>query len=89
MKFTIEINEDQLSRYKELMEERVVQLEDIRERTKVHINKPKSLEKDPIYKEQSYNFVIAGIEANDIKDKIFDKVYKQWQKQNTKALKDC
>lgn len=78
MKFTIEINPEQLSRYEELTNQRIVQMSDIKERQKLYSN-PKKLSKDPIYKEQSYNFVIAGIEANDIKDKIFDKVYKQWQ----------
>lgn len=88
MKFTIEINEEQLARYEELTNQRLEHLSDIKERQKLYSN-PKKLAKDPIYKEQSYNFVIAGIEANDIKDKIFDKVYKQWQTQNTKTLKDC
>lgn len=88
MKFTIEINEEQLARFEDLTNQRLEHLSDIKERQKLYSN-PKKLAKDPIYKEQSYNFVIAGIEANDIKDKIFDKVYKQWQTQNTKTLKDC
>lgn len=88
MKFTIELNPEQLSRYEELTNQRLEQMKDIKERQKLYSN-PKKLAKDPIYKEQSYNFVIVGIEANDIKDKIFDKVYKQWQEQNTKTLKDC
>ena len=88
MKFTIDINPEQLARYEELTNQRIVQMSDIKERQKLYSN-PKKLAKDLIYKEQSYNFVIAGIEANDIKDKIFDKVYKQWQKQNTETLKDC
>lgn len=88
MKFTIDINPDQLARYEELTNQRIVQMSDIKVRQKLFSN-PKKLAKDLIYNEQSYNFVIAGIEANDIKDKIFDKVYRQWQTQNTETLKDC
>lgn len=84
MKITIDINPEQLSRYEELTNQRVEQLKDINERQKLY-NNPKKLAKDLIYKEQSYNFVIAGIEANDIKDKIFDKVFAEWQNgKNTK-----
>ena len=84
MKITIDINPEQLARYEELTEQRVEHLKDINERQKLYTN-PKKLAKDPIYKEQSYNFVIAGIEANDIKDKIFDKVFAKWQTgKNTK-----
>lgn len=78
MKITIEINPEQLARFEDLTNQRLEQMKDIKERQKLYSN-PKKLAKDPIYKEQSYNFVIAGIEANDIKDKIFDKVYKEWQ----------
>ena len=84
MKFTIEINEEQLSRYEDLTNQRLEQMKDIKERQKLYKN-PKKLAKDPIYKDQSYNFVIAGIEANDIKDKIFAKVFEKWQTgKNTK-----
>ena len=84
MKITIDLNPEQLSRYEDLTNQRLEQMKDIKERQKLYSN-PKKLTKDLIYKEQSYNFVIAGIEANDIKDKIFDKVYKQWQTgKNTK-----
>lgn len=82
MKITIDLNPEQLSRYEDLTNQRLEQMKDIKERQKLYSN-PKKLAKDLIYKEQSYNFVIAGIEANDIKDKIFDKVYKEWQKQNS------
>lgn len=82
MKITIDLNPEQLSRYEELTNQRLEQMKDIKERQKLYTN-PKKLAKDLIYKEQSYNFVIAGVEANDIKDKIFVKVYKEWQKQNS------
>lgn len=80
MKLTIDIDEKQLSHYEELMNERVDLLKEMHERLDKYKKNIKKAEKDLIYKEKSYNFVIAGIEANDIKDKLFQKVLEEWKK---------
>ena len=80
MKLTINIDEDKLKRYEELMTERVDLLKEMHERLAKYKQNIKKAEKDLIYKEKSYNFVIAGIEANDIKDKLFQKVLEEWKK---------
>lgn len=80
MKLTIDIDENQLTHYEELMNERVDLLKEMHERLSKYKQNIKKAEKDLIYKEKSYNFVIAGVEANDIKDKLFVKVLEEWKK---------
>lgn len=80
MKLTIDIDDKQLSHYEELMNERVDLIKEMHERSSKYKQNIKKAEKDLIYKEKSYNFVIAGIEANDIKDKLFVKVLEEWKK---------
>ena len=86
MKLTINIDEDKLKRYEELMTERVDLLKEMHERLAKYKKNVKKAEKDLIYKEKSYNFVIAGIEANDIKDKLFQKVFEEWNKKSQKSI---
>ena len=74
MKLTIDLTEDQLQRYKELESERKERAISMRERMPMFKGNMKKLEKDIIYKEESYHFVLAGIEMNDIRDKVFEKV---------------
>lgn len=74
MKLTIELTEDQLQHYKELEVERKERANSMRERMPMFKGDMKKLEKDVIYKEDSYKFVLAGIEMNDIRDKVFEKV---------------
>lgn len=84
MKITIDIDESKLQQYEESVNERVELLKTMHERIPLYKN-PKKLEKDVIYKEASYNFVIKGIEANDIKDKIFKGIFDKWKKSQKKA----
>ena len=84
MKLTINVQEDQLQAYKESQEKRTELLKTMHERMPLY-KSPKKLEKDVIYKDASYNFVIAGIEANDIKDKIFQQVFEEWKKSQKQA----
>lgn len=79
MKFTLEIDEAQLQKYQESQDKRVELLKTMHERMPLY-KTPKKLEKDVVYREASYNFVIAGIEANDIKDKVFQQVFEEWKK---------
>lgn len=79
MKFTLEIDEAQLKKYQESQDKRIELLKTMHERMPLYKN-PKKLEKDVVYREASYNFVIAGIEANDIKDKVFQQVFEEWKK---------
>lgn len=79
MKFTLEIDEAQLKKYQESQEHRTELLKTMHERMPLY-KTPKKLEKDVVYREASYNFVIAGIEANDIKDKVFQQVFEEWKK---------
>ena len=79
MKITIDIDESKLQQYEESVNERAELLKTMHERIPLY-KTPKKLEKDVIYKEASYNFVIKGIEANDIKDKIFEQIYNEWKK---------
>lgn len=79
MKFTLEIDEAQLQKYQESQDKRVELLKTMHERIPLY-KTPKKLEKDVVYREASYNFVIAGIEANDIKDKVFQQVFEEWKK---------
>lgn len=83
MKLTIDIDEKQLTHYEELMSERVDLLKEMHERLSKYKQNMKKAEKDLIYKEKSYNFVVAGIEANDIKDKLFVKVLEEWKKKKS------
>ena len=78
MKLTIEIDESDLQTYEESVNERIELTKTMQERIPLYKN-PKKLEKDVIYKEASYNFVIKGIEANDIKDKIFQVILDKWK----------
>lgn len=82
MKLTITIDESTLQQFETLRSERMELMKTMHERIPMYKGKPKKLEKDPVYKEASYNFVIKGIEANDIKDKIFDKVFEEWKTQS-------
>lgn len=75
MKITIEIDESNLQHYVELNDKRKELLNTMHERMPLYKGKPKELEKDLIYKDASYEFVIAGIEQNDIRDKVFRKVF--------------
>ena len=77
MKITIEVEESQLQQYEDLNKERTELLKTMHERIPLYKN-PKKLEKDVVYKDASYRFVIAGIEANDIKDKVYQKVFEEW-----------
>lgn len=79
MKFTLEIDEAQLQKYQESQDKRIELLKTMHERMPLY-KTPKKLEKDVVYREASYNFVIAGIEANDIKDKVFQQVFEEWKK---------
>lgn len=79
MKFTLEIDEAQLQKYQESQDKRTELLKTMHERMPLY-KTPKKLEKDVVYREASYNFVIAGIEANDIKDKVFQQVFEEWKK---------
>lgn len=83
MKITIELDESNLQRYEELNKERTELLKTMHERMPLYKN-PKKLEKDVVYKDASYRFVIAGIEANDIKDKVYQKVFEEWTKSQSK-----
>lgn len=80
MKLTIDIDDKQLTHYEELINERVDLLKEMHERLDKYKKNIKKAEKDLIYKQKSYDFVIAGIEANDIKDKLFLKVLEEWKK---------
>ena len=80
MKLTIDIDDKQLTHYEELINERVDLLKEMHERLDKYKKNIKKAEKDLIYKQKSYDFVIAGIEANDIKDKLFLKVIEEWKK---------
>lgn len=82
MKVTIEIDESKLKRYDELAEERKLKQKDMHERIGLYKGKIKKLEKDVIYKQASYEFIIAGIEQNDIRDKIFEQIYKACTESN-------
>lgn len=77
MKITIDIDESKLKYYNELSDKRKDLLNTMHERMRLYKN-PKKLEKDVVYKDASYRFVIAGIEANDIKDKVYQKVFERW-----------
>jgi len=79
MKITIEVDESQFTTYDELHKEREELLKAMHERLSKYKGNPKKAEKDVIYKESSYNFVIKGIEANDIKDKMFKQIYEAWK----------
>ena len=79
MKITLEVDESQFTIYDELHKEREELLKDMHERLSKYKGNPKKAEKDVIYKEASYNFVIKGIEANDIKDKMFKQIYEAWK----------
>lgn len=78
MKITIEVEESQLQKYQESQDKRIELLKTMHERMPLY-KTPKKLEKDVVYREASYNFVIAGIEANDIKDKVFQQVFEKWK----------
>lgn len=78
MKITIEIDESNLQHYIELKDKRKELLNAMHERMPLHKGNPKKLEKDVVYKQASYDFVIAGIEQNDIRDKVFGKVFEAW-----------
>lgn len=80
----IEVSESDLQKYQELMDERMELMNTMHERIPLHKGNVKKLEKDPIYKDASYNFVIKGIEANDIKDKLWQKAYDEWKGKNEK-----
>lgn len=82
MKITIDIDESNLQRYVELNDKRKELLNTMHERMPLCKGNPKKLEKDVVYKEASYDFVIAGIEANDIKDKVFQQVFEVWTNMN-------
>ena len=84
MKFTLEIDEAQLQKYQESQDKRIELLKTMHERMPLY-KTPKKLEKDVVYREASYNFVIAGIEANDIKDKVFQQVFEEWKKSQKEA----
>lgn len=79
MKITLEVDESQFTTYDELHKEREELLKAMHERLSKYKGNPKKAEKDVIYKESSYNFVIKGIEANDIKDKMFKQIYEAWK----------
>ena len=78
MKIAIEVEESELQKYEDLNKERNELLKTMHERMRLYKN-PKKLEKDVVYKDASYRFVIAGIEANDIKDKVYQKVFERWK----------
>jgi hypothetical protein len=78
MKITINIDESELKNYLELNDKRKDLLNTMHERIPLYNGNPKKLEKDVVYKDASYNFVIAGVEQNDIRDKVFKKVFEVW-----------
>lgn len=82
MKITIDIDESNLQHYVELNDKRKELLNTMHERMPLYKGNPKKLEKDVVYKQASYDFVIAGIEQNDIRDKVFRKVFEVWSKKN-------
>ena len=85
MKITIEVDESQFQQYDEFMNERIELMETMHERLSKYKGNPKKAEKDVIYKESSYNFVIKGIEANDIKDKMFKQIYEAWKESKNES----
>lgn len=87
MKLTIELTEDQLQRYKDLVVERNERITSMHERMPMYKGDMKKLEKDVIYKEDSYKYVLAGIEMNDIRDKVFEKVLASYEE--TKQLPEA
>lgn len=82
MKITIDIDESNLQRYVELNDNRKELLNTMHERMSLHKGNFKKTEKDVVYKQASYEFVIAGIEQNDIRDKVFRMVFEVWMNKN-------
>lgn len=80
MKITIDITKKSLKRYEELEAQRKLNQKDMQERIKLYKGNIKKVEKDLIYKRSSYEFVIAGIEQNDIRDKVFASVQEAYLK---------
>ena len=81
-RYTITVNDEYKTRYEELVKERQELQKSINERLTKYKGNMKRLSKDMFYKEDSYKFVMLGVELNDIKDKIFEQVVKKWT--NTK-----
>ncbi len=72
-------NEEMFKRYQELQDEQSGYLKTMHERMPLYKGNVKKYEKDVIYKEASYKFVLAGIEMRDIKDKYFVKAFEKWK----------
>lgn len=81
-RYTITVDDEFKTRYEELVSERQELQKSINERLAKYKGNMKRLSKDMFYKEDSYKFVMLGVELNDIKDKIFEQVVKKWK--NTK-----
>ena len=81
-RYTITVNDEYKTRYEEIVKERQELQKSINERLAKYKGNMKRLSKDMFYKEDSYKFVMLGVELNDIKDKIFEQVVKKWT--NTK-----
>ena len=79
-RYTITVDDEFKARYEEIVNERQELQKSINERLTKYKGNMKRLSKDMFYKEDSYKFVMLGIELNDIKDKIFKKVVVKWTK---------
>ncbi|MBO5809245.1 MAG: hypothetical protein J6R32_00280 [Bacteroidales bacterium] len=79
-RYTINVDDEFKVRYEEIVKERQELQKSINERLTKYKGNMKRLSKDMFYKEDSYKFVMLGIELNDIKDKIFKQVVVKWTK---------